>query len=557
MPPTEEAARVETATPPSTRPRPRVPPSEMIKLGSLRLVRSAENCFTIEEILKHPSSSPRYRRILFIAPRPHGYDVPPAPTPSFGYLGEILTRHGFEWNLLDLRLGGGIEDVRRTIESFRPDVIGFTFQFTIGASHCVDFLRKIQAVTDLPVIIGGAHLTLRGHNILEDCRGVSLAVQKEGEYPLLAILKGMEIERIPNLWIPRGEAVIENAPLSYVDELDALPWPRFPGSDMKRFARVGQVDVLTSRGCPFLCTFCSVALTQGRRFRTRSPEDVVDELRHWYRRGIRIFNFIDDILTVNKRRFHTILDLILKEKLEGVTFSCIQGMRADACDMDLLEKMRAAGFEFLGFGVESGSDRILQVIKKGETVAEIDEAITNACKVGFEVGLFFIIGSPTENAEDVEKSFALAMKHPVMYAKFHICLPYPGTELARWVDENSNWYVRPDVYLQKFSYHDDVIVFDNKGMGYKEHQESIRRAMAVDVEVRRRYALRRMVSSGIPRTVAVPASHLFYNVVTFRRVRKLAKTALGARIKNGVARLFNLQSKAHTGSAEIAFTDGM
>ncbi len=534
-----------------------LPASEWIKLGSLVKVPAREKPLGVEEILAFPADRPRFRRILFIAPRPHGYDVPPAPTPSFGYLGEAISAHGFEWRLLDLRLGGGLSEVRAAIREFRPDVIGYTFQFTIGAKRCMEFLHQIRRTTDLPIVIGGAHLTIRGHNILEEAPGILAAVQKEGEYPLLAILKGVPLGRIPNLWIREGNLVIETPHLGYVGELDSLPWPRYPGYDLQRFAHVGQVDVLTSRGCPFLCTFCSVALTQGRRFRTRSPENVVQELRYWYDRGIRLFNFIDDILTVNKKRFHDVLDRIQKERFEGVTLSCTQGMRADACDLEMLQKMKDVGFEFLGFGVESGSERMLETIKKGETLEEIDAAISNACKVGFEVGLFFIIGMPNETAEDVEKSFAFAFKHPVMYARFHACVPYPGTELAKWVDENSSWYVRPEVYLNDFSYHDGQVVFDCKGMPLPEHRRYLRRAYAVDAEVRRRYAVERMVRNGTPRIIASPASRVFYNPLYFNKLRRFVATnKLGASIKNVVSRVFNLQTRAHTGMAAITFNSG-
>jgi len=531
-------------------------PSQWIKAGPLVRAEPGEAALTVDEILDYPGDNPRFRRILFIAPQPHGYDVPPAPTPSFGYLGQVLSEHGFEWRMLDLRLGGGLDDVRQAIEEFDPDVLGYTFQFTIGATRCVEFLHEIAGLTDLPILIGGAHLTLRGYNILDDVPPVLAAVQKEGEYPLLAIMKGVPLNEIPNLWIRQGESVIQTPTLQYVNQLDALHWPTYPDYDLDRFAYEKQIDVLTSRGCPYQCTFCSVALTQGRQFRKRSPENVVSELRYWYARGIRMFNFIDDILTVNKRRFNDLLDLIVEEKFAGVTFSCVQGMRADACTPELLQKMKDVGFSFLGFGVESASDRILEIIKKGETIEEIDRAVENACELGFEVGLFFIIGSPTETVEDVEMSFAFARKHPVKYAKFHICLPYPGTALAEWVDENSHWHVRPDAYLQDFSYHDEFIAFDNKGMGLKDHQRMIKRSVALDADVRRVYALQRMRTTGVPSIIAYPVSHLFYNPFTFQRLRKFAKTRIGAWVRNRMVSLFNLQASAQDITTDISFSDG-
>ena len=531
--------------------------SNQVKAGPLRLASSGAPVLSANEILDYPGDRPRFRRILFIAPQPHGYAVPQAPTPSYGYLGELLGEQGFEWRVLDLRLGGDIEDVRAELERFRPDVLGYTFQFTIGADRCMRFLHEIAATTDLPILIGGAHLTLRGHNIMSDVPPVFAAVQKEGEYPLLALMKGVPLERIPNLWIRRDDRVVENPVLKYASELDALPWPKYPYYDMSRFAYRGQVDILTSRGCPYQCTFCSVALTQGRQFRRRSPENVVEEVRYWYDCGIRTFNFIDDVLTVNQKRFHRVLDLLLAEGFEGVSFSCTQGMRADACGVDLLEKMKRVGFEFLGFGVESGANRILELLKKGETIEELDEGISNACRLGFDVGLFFIIGSPTETVDEVEKSFEFALRHPVAFLQFHVCLPYPGTALADWVDDNSAWFVEPKEYLQNFSYYHGVVAFDNKGMTHDEVLEMLGKSMVINADVRRRHALRRMRSVGIPVVLAGPISFVLYNPYTFNTLRHFVRSHLGSRMRRYVVRLLNLDLKDRSGAKEISFTDGM
>jgi radical SAM superfamily enzyme YgiQ (UPF0313 family) len=474
-----------------------VPPSEEMKTGNLVKVISEEATLSVNDIITYSSENPRYKKILFIAPQPHGYDVPPAPTPSFGYLGEVLSEHGFEWRLLDLRLGGDISTVKEMIGEFKPDVIGYTFQFTIGAGRCARFLNEIHQITDLPIIIGGSHLVLRGHNILEDVPFVEVAVQKEGEYPLLAIMKGIPYEETPNLWFRTGEKYVKETPiLSYFNELDAIPYPKYPKYDFSQFAYTQQIDILTSRGCPYMCTFCSVALTQGRRFRQRSPENVVEEIRYWYERGIRMFNFIDDILSVNMKRFNKLLTLLEEEKFENVTFSCVQGMRADACSKEMLAKMKNIGFQFLGFGVESASDRILDLMKKGETVAEIEQAVANACELGFDVGLFFIIGNPMETVEDIEKSFNFALRHPVAYAKFHISLPYPGTALAKWVDENSQWYVTPKEYLLNYSYHSGIVAFDNKGMSGPDMKRMVKKSIAIDAMVRRRFGRKRIIEGG-------------------------------------------------------------
>jgi radical SAM superfamily enzyme YgiQ (UPF0313 family) len=175
----------------------------------------------------------------------------------------------------------------------------------------------------------------------------------------------------------------------------------------------------------------------GRRIRYRSAKLVGDELEYFYRRGVRSFQIGDDNFLAHRGRIKELLAEIESRDLKGAVLRCGQGIRADLITEEVLAAMKRAGFRQLGIGVESGSDRIMQVLCKHLTVAQVDRAVEMACRMGFEVTLLFVYGTPGETLDDVRQSIALAKKHPVMKAFFFNLVPFPGTALNDWVNEHA------------------------------------------------------------------------------------------------------------------------
>ncbi len=142
-----------------------------------------------------------------------------------------------------------------------------------------------------------------------------------------------------------------------------------------------------------------------------------------------------------------ICDLIEERGFNDLKITNANGIRADKADRDLLIRMREVGFYYIGFGVECGNDRILKIIKKGETMAQIREAIETACDLGYDVVLNFLVGSPGETWEDIEDSVALALEYPVMDVRFNNITPTPRSELFEWLEENDYFIQTPEQYL--------------------------------------------------------------------------------------------------------------
>jgi len=187
---------------------------------------------------------------------------------------------------------------------------------------------------------------------------------------------------------------------------------------------------------------------------------VGEELEYWYNRGYREFNVEDDNFNLNKERVYAICDEIEQRHLNGVVIRCSNGLRADRVDRDILQRMYDVGFRYLAFGVDAGNDRMLEIVKKGETMADIENGIRIACDLGFSIKLFFVIGNPTETTEDVEDMVRLCEKYPIQEVHFNNVVPYPGTELFNWIEEKNYFLRPPNEYLNNASFWEKVPIFE-------------------------------------------------------------------------------------------------
>jgi anaerobic magnesium-protoporphyrin IX monomethyl ester cyclase len=269
---------------------------------------------------------------------------------------------------------------------------------------------------------------------LHQCPAADFAVVGEGEIPMRDLCLGSPLDGIPGLLYRSNGAILSGGPPRLVQDLDSLPFPRFASYPLDRYT--DEIEIVTSRGCPHGCIFCAVSNIMGRGLRYRSPRSVGDEIEYFYRRGVRSFQFGDDNFLADRSRVLAILGEIRARNLDDLLLRCGQGIRADLLDREILVEMKQAGFRHLGIGVESASDRVLAVIGKHETVDRIEHGIALACELGFDVSLFFVVGTPTETPADVERSVALARKYPVMKAFFFNLVPFPGTRLYDWVSRH-------------------------------------------------------------------------------------------------------------------------
>jgi radical SAM superfamily enzyme YgiQ (UPF0313 family) len=375
-----------------------------------------------------------------------------------GYLAESLRQEGIEYNILDMNLGHGVKHLNRHLDYFQPDLVGMSM-ITRDYRGFYTTLEGIkQHNNSLKIVVGGPHVTIFGEKVLQECQAIDYGITREGERALVELCQGkIAVEQIKGLFYRNNGNIIYTGDREFVSELDKIPWPRYEGFELSRY--FDEISIHSSRGCPHRCIFCARHVLSPK-YHARSAENVGDELEYWYRKGYRKFNFEDDNFNLIKQRVYAICDEIERRQLRGLTLRCSNGIRADRVNRDMLVRMREVGFQYLAFGVDAGNDRMLQVVKKGEMMEDIENGIRNACELGYITKLFFVIGNPTETTEDVEDMVRLCRKYPIQEVHFNNVVPYPGTELYNWIKEKNYFLRQPDEYLNNASFWEKRPIFE-------------------------------------------------------------------------------------------------
>jgi radical SAM superfamily enzyme YgiQ (UPF0313 family) len=349
-----------------------------------------------------------------------------------GYLAETLKSKGIDYDVFDMNLGYSFKQLCQKIGESQPDLVGVGmitrnyYQFYNLISDIKKRYNKIKTIA------GGPHVTIMKEQVLKECPALDYGVVHEGEETLVELCKSEKgVSNIKGLISRNGEEIFYSGDRDYIKDLDQIPWPRYEKYEMDKYFK--EINIFSSRGCPRRCIFCARPVISAK-FRARSAENVVDEIEYWYKKGYRQFNFEDDNFNLIKDRVLKICDEIERRNLSGMLIRCSNGIRADRADRDILARMYEVGFRYLAIGIDAGNDRMLKVIKKGETMDQIERTIKNACELGYSLKLFFVFGNPSETTEDVLDMAKLSLKYPISEVHFNNIIPYPGTELFNWIN---------------------------------------------------------------------------------------------------------------------------
>ncbi len=271
-------------------------------------------------------------------------------------------------------------------------------------------------------VAGGPHASALPHQVAAD--GFDVVVTGEGEVAILQLLELLvQGKQLPPLLVGVPP-----------EPLDSLPFPDYDLVDLTTYSREidGQrcVSLLSSRGCPYKCTFCnSNIMGAGRPMRYRSPENVVAEIRHIKQRyAVRHFRFQDDIFTINRKR---VAELAPWLAAEDIVYRCFARINTCAEHPDVVQHLRAGGCVHASFGVETGSPKLLEkhAMHKNQTPAQIRTALTNAAHAGLRTRIFLIVGFPGETDETIEETLALVKGCPWDEFSVYPLIAYPGTPL--------------------------------------------------------------------------------------------------------------------------------
>jgi len=272
-----------------------------------------------------------------------------------------------------------------------------------------------------------------------------------------------KFEKISALIWRQGSKIIMNDKRTYINDLDSLPFPAFEDFELEKYLCYAdkRLPIITSRGCPYKCNYCCTPLSMGKKFRKRGPENVVDEIEYWYKKGWTIFDFNDDVFSLDKKRAKDICDLIVKRGID-IKFNLYVGLRVNNVDRDLLQSLKASGCRFISYGCESGSERIIKVIRKGIRVSDVISAVNATKEVGIKCKVNFIIGHSTETYQDALESIKLANNLKSDFVGFNNMVPYPGTPAYEWIKNNKNarFLCSPEAYLNELTHKRPIITFE-------------------------------------------------------------------------------------------------
>lgn len=359
---------------------------------------------------------------------------------ALAYLASVIEKEGHKVKIIDApTLGYDIKSVENEVRGFRPGLVGITSTTAAiyDAYRVAELTKQIDA--KIKVVVGGCHVTFTAEETLKECPFIDIVVKGEGEITarelVIHLEEGLPLEEVKGIAFRENGEIKETENRPFIKSLDEIPFPSYHLLPMDRY-KLGRhrfANIITSRGCPFSCIFCSSSELCGKVWRARSPENVIGELRMLKDKyEIGEVELLDDTFTLNNRRVEKICDLIIKENLD---LSWSASSRVNTLSENLAHKMRKAGCHTLYLGIESGSQRILNIIQKGISLVQAEKAIQIAKRANLNTLGSFIIGIPGETVGSIKKTIRFARKLSPSFAQFTICTPYPGTQLFKIAKE--------------------------------------------------------------------------------------------------------------------------
>ena len=409
---------------------------------------------------------------------------PPAANLPLGlmYIAAVLDEAGIKTKILDAfitdlsfrkigditEVGMPYEKIKEEILRIKPEIVGIANPFTSQAEHAIrvaDIVKEIDQ--NILTVVGGPHVTVVPAEFLEETKNVDIIVIGEGEYTMLDIVGFFEgtkkIDDIQGIAHRRDKKAVINSPRKFNNKLDELPYPAYHLVDMEQYLNPKKIEyrsfqnralsMITSRGCPFNCSFCSVHLHMGKTFRAHSIDYVVNHIEHVVNKyRVKTIYFEDDNLTFDLKRFEAICDKIIEKNIK-FQWETPNGVRADCLTLELLKKMKRTGCQSVFVGVESGDQYVLDnIIGKNLKLKNVIEFAKMCKKIGLKTGAFYIIGFPGETKQSMRNTveFALMLKRKYDVG-MHLLFATPSFGTRLYKECKKKGYIRGSLTPRAFA----------------------------------------------------------------------------------------------------------
>lgn len=332
------------------------------------------------------------------------------------------------------RFGAAYEEIGAEVAREQPDIVGISALFSPYFREVLQTAAAIRRNCKALIIAGGSHVSCAPESLLQD-KNIDFIIRGEGERPLVEFLRcrlqGGDLAGVPNLGYKLPDRIVLT-PLADNYPIDQLPVPDLDDFPPERYLyeKKPVCMVVTSRGCPHRCAFCSVHRTFGTRYRRRRPADVVQEMQLRYEKGYRVFDFEDDNLTFDRQGFHELCRLIMENFAgKNVELLAMNGVSHKSLDTETLLLMRRAGFSHLNLALVSADAQVLQAMGRPHLVDQFTGVVNEAHDAGFRILAHQILGLPGEPLESMVKTLALLASLPLLIGVSIFYLT-PGSAIA-------------------------------------------------------------------------------------------------------------------------------
>ena len=378
------------------------------------------------------------------------------------YVAAVMDKAGYSIEILDafmanfsprtsgdtVEIGMPYDKIKDEMQKRKPDLVGIANPFSTQVHHAKKVAEAAKEVNPkIVTVVGGPHVTVVPKEFLSESPSVDIAVIGEGEYTLLDIVKAQEgsktMAEVRGIAYRHDGEVLINPIRPFIKNLDGLPYPAYHLIDMEQYLNPTKIEyrsfkpralsMITSRGCPHRCCFCSVHLHMGTAFRAHSPSYVADHLQYIVEKyKVKNVFFEDDNLTFDMKRMEDICDQIIERKIK-FHWETPNGIRADRVNQELLKKMKKSGCRSVFFGVESGDQCVSDnIIQKDLDLANVVGVAKICKKIHLNSAGFYVIGFPGETKENMNQTvdFALRLKREYDFG-MHLLIATPsyGTKL--------------------------------------------------------------------------------------------------------------------------------